>query len=75
MIYFSPDPFEKIETLHYHWKPLLVDYSYANELGAEAIERADYETIMEKVKDFMKSWMRSTVTMMMSYKHFTMYLL
>ena len=54
---------------------MLVDYSYANELGAEAIQIADYKTIMEKVKDFMKSWMRSTVTMMMSYKHFTMYLL
>ena len=54
MIYFSPDPFEKIETLHYHWKPLLVDYSYVNELGTEAIQIADYETIMEKVKNFIK---------------------
>ena len=51
MIYFSPDLFEKIKTLHYHWKPLLVDYSYANELGFETIQIADYETIM-KVKNF-----------------------
>ena len=33
---------------------MLVDYSYANELGAETIQIADYETIMEKVKNFIK---------------------
>ena len=35
-------------------KPLLVNYSNANELGAETIQITDYETIMEKVKNFIK---------------------
>ena len=33
---------------------MLVDYSYANELSPEAIQIADYETIMEKVKNFIR---------------------